>query len=90
MTETEAEATAKQQLLEIAAALEAIRFQLMGVQASLPASPMERERLLEEDEMDPRTEIRTAIGCVLEDRIDPAIRNLQAVALNRLEEKEGE
>lgn len=71
------EAAAKKQLREIAAALETIRFQLLGVQASLPTSPLESERLLEDDEMDLTTELRTAIGCVLEDRLDPAIRALQ-------------
>jgi hypothetical protein len=74
---TPAEITAEAQLGEIADALEAIRFRLLGVQASLPASPLERDPLREEDEMDAATRIRSLVGCVLEDRIDPALRELR-------------
>lgn len=76
----ETESTARTQLREIAAALETIRFRLLGVQASLPPSSLEETPLLETDEMDAPTEIRTAIGCVLEDRIAPAIRALEDAA----------
>jgi hypothetical protein len=74
---TPAETTAEAQLGEIADALEAIRFRLLGVQASLPPSPLERDPLLEEDEMDTATKLRTLVGCVLEDRIEPALRELR-------------
>ena len=76
---TDAETTAEAQLREIADALEAIRFRLLGVQASLPASSLERDPLREEDEMDTATEIRAAVGCVLEDRIEPALQELRTV-----------
>jgi hypothetical protein len=76
-TAPQTESTAREQLREIAAELETIRFRLLGVQASLPPSSLEETPLLESDEMDAPTEIRTAIGCVLEDRIAPAIRALQ-------------
>jgi len=79
-TAPEIESAARAQLREIAAALETLRFQLLGVQASLPPSPLEETPLLETDEMDTPTEIRTAIGCVLEDRIAPAIRDLRTAA----------
>ncbi|MGC2238952.1 MAG: hypothetical protein WA584_22550 [Pyrinomonadaceae bacterium] len=72
-----AEATAEAQLGEIANALEAIRFRLLGVQASLPASPLERDPLRDEDEMDTASQLRALVGCVLEDRIEPALRELR-------------
>jgi hypothetical protein len=81
------EAAAREQLRRISRDLEALRFRLLGVQASLPASPLEHDPLREDDAMDPATEIRTAIGCVLADRIDPALRDLQAAAAPRLPEQ---
>jgi hypothetical protein len=75
---TPAETTAEAQLGEIADALEAIRFRLLGVQASLPVSPLEDDPLREEDEMDTATRIRALVGCVLEDRIEPALLELRA------------
>jgi hypothetical protein len=84
----EAESTARAQLREIAAELETLRLRLLGVQASLPPSPLEETPLLETDEMDSPTEIRTAIGCVLEDRITPAIRALQEASAGAPEGKE--
>jgi hypothetical protein len=82
---TEAETTAEAQLREIAGALEAIRFRLLGVQASLPASPLEREPLREEDEMDTATELRALVGCVLEDRIEPALQELRTAVAKEQE-----
>lgn len=77
---TESETQAKEQLREIVAELEAIRFRLLGIQASLPDSPAERFPPLEGDEMDPWSEIRAIIGCVLDDSIRPAIRDLRNMA----------
>lgn len=74
------EERAREQLREVAAELEAIRFRLLGVYAALPVSAAEREPLREDDAMDPATQLRAAIGCVLEDRIAPAFRELQAAA----------
>jgi hypothetical protein len=77
MTETDA----KEEIREIAAELKGIGLRLLGVQASLPASPAERFRLLEEEEaMDTSAEIRAVVGCVLQDRIQPAIEDLLEVA----------
>jgi hypothetical protein len=84
----ETESAARAQLREIAAELETIRFRLLGVQAILPPSSLEETPLLETDEMDAPTEIRTAIGCVLEDRIGPAIRALQEASAGIPEDKE--
>jgi len=73
---------AKVQLREIVRDLEAIRFRLLGVQESLPASPAETVRLaeVEIEEGDPATEIRTVIHCVLNDSLQPAIGDLRDVA----------
>jgi hypothetical protein len=76
MTETDV----REQIGEIAAALEAVCLRLLGVQARLPASPAEQFRLLEEEAMDASAEIRAVIGCVLHDRIQPAIEDLRRVA----------
>jgi hypothetical protein len=75
------EERAREQLREVAAELEAIRFRLLGVYAALPVSPGERDPLREDDDaMDATTRIRAAIGCILEDRIAPAFRELQEAA----------
>lgn len=74
------EERAREQLREVAAELEAIRFRLLGVYAALPASPMEQDPLREDDAIGPAGQLRAAIGCVLEDRIAPAFRDLQAAA----------
>jgi len=74
------EERAREQLREVAAELEAIRFRLLGVYAALPASPLERDPLREDDAMDATTRIRAAIGCILEDRIAPAFRELLEAA----------
>ena len=76
----EPEPAAREQLGEIACDLEAIRFRLLGVEATLPAGALELIDLVEEEEMDIRTEIRSAIQVVLDDMIGPAVRALRAVA----------
>jgi hypothetical protein len=80
---TDPETAAEAQLREIADALEALRFRLLGVQASLPPSSLERDPLREVDEMDTATEIRAVVGCVLEDRIEPALQELRNLYPNR-------
>ncbi len=77
---SEPETEAKEQLREIVAELEAIRFRLLGIQSSLPDSPVERFPPLEGAEMEPGSEIRAVIGCVLDDSIRPAIRDLRNMA----------
>jgi len=63
---------ARTQILHIAEDLSAIRYRLLGVQASLPAGTAETDRLLETDSMDEVTELRTTIACVLRDYLQPA------------------
>jgi len=77
------EAAALFELHRIVEDIGAIRFRLLGVQASLPISPLERDPLLESDAPDTTTEIRSAIGCILRDRIDPALRALRTAAFSR-------
>jgi hypothetical protein len=80
---TREEIHAREQLRGIVRELEAIRTRLLGVQASLPVPAAEPSRLLEDDRddrMDSVTEIRSVIGCVLQDSIGPAIRDLQTAA----------
>lgn len=76
----EAVAAARAQLGELGRDLEAIRFRLLGVEAILPAGALEIVPLVEEEEMDTRTEIRAVVQHVLDALIEPAIRDLRAVA----------
>jgi hypothetical protein len=76
----EVEAAARAQLGEIGRALEAVRFRLLGVEATLPAGALELIDLIEEEEMDTRTEIRSVIQHVLDAMVEPAVRSLRAVA----------
>jgi len=75
-----ATAGARAQLLEIKRQLEAIRFRLLGVQASLPPAPAELVPLLEEENMDAAAQIRAVVQCVLHDSIEPAIQDLGELA----------
>lgn len=72
-------ASARRELLKIVDDLETIAFRLRGVQASLRESLAEAVQLLDIDEMEPDTELRAVIACVLNDSIEPAIRDLRSV-----------
>ena len=85
---TAPEAAARGQLRKIAAELETIRFRLLGVQSTLPEPVAEKVRLLDVDSLDAGAEIRTLIGCVLEDRIGPALRDLQAAVSGESPERD--
>lgn len=74
------EADAQRQVRDITAELEAVRFRLLGVRASLEVPPMEPVMLIGEMDMDVSTELRSVIECVVSDFIDSAIRDLQAAA----------
>jgi hypothetical protein len=64
---------AREHLQKVLGQLEALRWQLVGIELSLPEPLAERVRLQDlEDEMDAVTELRTVIHCVLEDAIRPA------------------
>ena len=75
-----AEATAREQLQQIAAELEGMRVRLGAIHDGLPISAKEGVMLLGEEDMDFPTEVRSVIECVLNDSIQPAIRDLRAAA----------
>ena len=74
---TDAEAFARIQLKEIERELQRIRYLMLGVQATLPPDPIDLAPLLEEDEMSGTTQLHSVIRCVLQDSIEPAIRDLR-------------
>ncbi|HSK76707.1 MAG TPA: hypothetical protein VLQ45_09635 [Thermoanaerobaculia bacterium] len=74
------EAEAQQAMRAIAAELEAIRFRLLGVRASLPVPAAEPAMLIGELDMDISTEVRSVVECVVHDFIDSAIRDLRSAA----------
>ncbi len=74
------EATARAALRQTAEELEALRFRLLGIHASLPVSPREDVMLLGEEDPDFPTEARSILECVLNDWIAAAIRDLRAAA----------
>lgn len=59
------EAAAREQISEIAADLEAIRFRLLGVHASLPPEG-------------PAARMRADLECILADAVEPALRDLRS------------
>jgi hypothetical protein len=80
---TDVEAAARVRLQEAATQLEALQRQLKEIHDSLPVSSREDLMLLGEEDMDVATETRSVIECVLNDCIQPAIRDLKAVAAYR-------
>jgi hypothetical protein len=73
-------AAAQTQLRRIVQELEAIRYRLLGVHATLPA-PLPEDPLAEEaEEPGVAPALRSAIECALADRLEPAIHALQAAA----------
>jgi hypothetical protein len=81
----EAQGEARSQLGEVARDLEAVRFRLRGVEASLPPAPLETIDLLEE-EMDARSELRAVIQHVVTELVAPAVQALRTAAEFRKEE----
>lgn len=77
---TQAETEAQEELKRIVEELEAIQARLTGLHESLPVSPGETAMLEGEEEMDVATEMRSIIECVLNDGIQPAIRDLATAA----------
>lgn len=72
------EAAAQEQLREIERDLDAIRFRLLGVHATLPPAPEEVVLQLDvDDEMVVSTHIRAVIETLLADKLEPAIRDLR-------------
>ena len=60
---------------------------LRQIHAGLPVSPGEEAMLLGEADADVATELRSAIECVIPDRLEPAIRTLRQAAGYRPEQK---
>jgi len=79
----ELEAAAQAELRDIVEELDGIRRRLADIHARLPVPPEETAMLLGEAEMDVATEVRSVIECVLNDSIEPAIRDLAAAASYR-------
>ncbi len=77
---TEEEAAAQAELHQIVEELDSIRTRLVDLHARLPISAEETAMLVGEVEMDFATEVRSVIECVLNDNIQPAIRDLAAAA----------
>lgn len=71
---------AQEKLRKAVAKMEATRDLLSRIYAGVPVSPREEVMLLGEAEPDVATEVRSAIECVLADRIEPAIRILSEAA----------
>lgn len=76
-TETITEKAAQEEIHDVIRSLEALRFRLVGVRASLPASGDE------DKEADGATDLRTVIDCVLADSLGPAIRDLNKAMAKR-------
>jgi hypothetical protein len=87
---TEAEVAAQAELRRIVDRLIEIRSKLRQLVESLPGDPDAELGALGEDEMDVTTEVRSIIECVLNDSIQPAIRDLRVAAAYRVKGKGGE
>lgn len=79
----------KKNLALVLAHFEAGRWQLLGILHSLP-EPLMAQSGLEDaaDTVDPATDLRTTIECVLEDYIRPALRDLQDVLESTADQEE--
>lgn len=84
---SEAEAAAQAELPHIVDRLTAIRSELRQIAESLAAGPEAEASSLGEDEMDVTTEVRSIIECVLNDSIQPAIRDLRVAATYRVKRR---
>jgi hypothetical protein len=71
---------ARQELGPLIEGLRAIRYRLVGLQASIPPTRQETSTEDLEGELDAATEIRALLGNALHDRLDPLIRDLIAAA----------
>jgi hypothetical protein len=76
------EGEAQEQLRQIARELRSVHYRLLGIVATLPApaNDANEEPAPEDEDADVATEIRSAVECVLADRIRPAIQGLLAAA----------
>jgi hypothetical protein len=84
---SEAEDAAQAELPHIVDRLTTVRSQLRQIVESLSGDPEEEATSLDEDEMDVKTEVRSIIECVLNDSIQPAIRDLRVAAAYRVKKR---
>lgn len=74
------EEAARAQLQDVERDLEAIRFRLMGVHSTLPPAPEEFFAHVDIGEKPAMTtHLRAVIETLLEDKIEPALRDLRAL-----------
>jgi len=78
-TVTDAEAFARIQLEEIERELQRIRYRMLGVQSTLPPSPVDRDSA-DVERLDDLSQLHAVIRCVLQDAIEPAIEDLRELA----------
>jgi hypothetical protein len=77
---TQTEIAAQEEIRQIAKELDTIRRRLLDLHESLPPAPLEAVMFAGEEDLDVTTEVRTIIECVVQDSIQPAIRDLEAAA----------
>ena len=87
---TQAEIAAQEEVRQIAKELGAIRRRLLELHESLPPATLEAVMFAGEEDLDVTTEVRTIIECVVQDSIQPAIRDLEAAADYQADKKEEE
>ncbi len=85
---TQAETAAQAELRKISKELDTIRRRLLELHESLPPASLEALMFAGEEDLDVTTEVRTIIECVIQDSIQPAIRDLEAAAEYQMERKE--
>lgn len=68
---------ARRRLQRVEGGLEILQLTMLGIQGTLPEPAAEPVRLLDVESMDAAMELRAVIACVLQDYIDPAIRDLR-------------
>ena len=80
---------ARRGLQRVVEQLESVRLQLLGIRQSLPEPAAEGVRLLDmSEEIDPVSELRTTIACVLDDDIRPALDDLREALATTASDKE--
>jgi hypothetical protein len=76
MTEAEA-AAAQARAFEIAAEFEALIAKIRAFHDGIPVSPLEAIMLLDEEDMDVATALRSTSECILADHLEPALNELR-------------
>lgn len=74
---------AQEHLRSVIQKVKALRYELLGIAAELPVSPQELSPDDVADELDAAAEMRARIRNVVNDRISPAIADLQEAAERR-------